>query len=110
MDLNYGPEGIHADGSYIGRQGLPRNSRELCNIWANTPPSPALDPVQVANRLGKNFASFEFHVSPYNTLPWPNLYRENDLIRSTGRPNTARDTRTVNPRKPPWLLHSTWKW
>ena len=29
MDLNYGPEGIHADGSYIGREGLPRNSREF---------------------------------------------------------------------------------
>ena len=99
MDLNYGPEGIHADGSYIGREGLPRNSREFVQYLGKNAPELASDPVQVANRLGKNFASFEFHVSPYNTLPWPNLYRENDLIRSTGRPNTARDTRTVKPKE-----------
>ena len=70
------------------------------NIWAKTPPSLASDPVQVANRLSKTFASFEFHVSPYHTLPWPNLYRENDLMRKTGQPvNTVRDTRTVKPKE-----------
>lgn len=57
--------------------------------------------MQVANRLSKTFASFEFHVSPYNSLPWPNLYRENDLLRATGQPNTVRDARTIKPKEPP---------
>ena len=102
MDLNYGPEGIHADGSYIGREGLPRNSREFVEYLSKNAPELASDPVQVANRLSKTFASFEFHVSPYHSLPWPNLYRENDLMRKTGQPvNTVRDSRTLKPKELP---------
>jgi hypothetical protein len=101
MDLNYGPEGIHADGAYIGREGLPRNSREFVEYLNKNAPELASDPVQVANRLSKTFASFEFHVSPYNSLPWPNLYRENDLLRATGQPNAVRDARTIKPKEPP---------
>jgi hypothetical protein len=41
-------------------------------------------------------------VSPYHSLPWPNLYRENDLMRKTGQPvNTVRDSRTLKPKELP---------
>ena len=63
------------------------------------------DPVQVANRLSKTFANFAFNVSPFYAIPWPNLYRKNDLLRPTGQANSARDQRTVKPEEPPVTLH-----
>jgi hypothetical protein len=105
MDQFYGPEGIHADGEYIGREGLPRNSAEFLEYLGKNAVELESDPVQVANRLSKTFANFAFNVSPFYAIPWPNLYRKNDLLRPTGQANSARDQRTVKPEEPPVTLH-----
>jgi len=95
MDLNYGPEGIYKDGVYLGREGLPKNGATFVSYLEQNAPELLSDPVQIANRLSKTFANFEYNVSPNFTLPWPNLYRKNDLLRSTGQANHVRDAKTI---------------
>ena len=104
MDLNYGPEGIHAEGEYISRENLPKSSGEFIEYLAKNAKEMLSDPVQVANRLSKTFANFEFNVSPYYNLPWPNLYRSNDLLRAATPANVIRDPRTVKPVELPVTL------
>lgn len=100
-DLHYGPEGLVREGSYISRDGLPANGREFEKRLEQKAPELLSDPVQVANRLRATFAYFDYNVSPYYSLPWPNLYRNNDLLRSSGRPNDVRDPKTLKPNEPP---------
>jgi len=99
-DLHYGPEGLVRGGGYIGREGLPASGQEFKRYLDEKAPELLSDPAQVANRLRATFAYFEYNVSPHYSLPWPNLYRNNDLLRSSGRPNEARDPRTLKPREP----------
>ncbi len=101
VDLHYGPEGLVREGNYIGRDGLPTNGREFQEYLEQKAPELLSDPVQVANRLRATFAYFDYNVSPYYSLPWPNLYRNNDLLRSSGRPNEVRDPKTLKPNEPP---------
>jgi len=101
VDLHYGPEGLVREGSYINREGLPANGREFEKYLEQKAPELLSDPVQVANRLRATFAYFDYNVSPYYSLPWPNLYRNNDLLRSSGRPNDVRDPKTLKPNEPP---------
>lgn len=101
VDLHYGPEGLVREGTYISREGLPANGREFEKYLEQKAPELLSDPVQVANRLRATFAYFDYNVSPYYSLPWPNLYRNNDLLRSSGRPNDARDPKTLKPNEPP---------
>jgi hypothetical protein len=101
MDLHYGPEGLVREGSYLPREGLPSNGREFEHYLEEKAPELLSDPVQVANRLRATFAYFDYNVSPYYSLPWPNLYRNNDLLRSSGRANHARDPRTIKPKEAP---------
>jgi hypothetical protein len=99
VDLHYGPEGLVSEGSYIKREGLPANGREFERYLEQKAPELLSDPVQVANRLRATFAYFDYNVSPYYSLPWPNLYRNNDLLRSSGRPNEVRDPKTLKPNE-----------
>jgi len=101
VDLNYGPEGIVREGGYLGRDALPRNGKEFHAYLEKSAPELLADPVQGANRLRSTFAYFDYNVSPYYTLPWPNLHRNNDLLRSSGQPNAVRDQRTIKPRENP---------
>lgn len=101
VDLNYGPEGIVREGDYVGRDSLPRNGREFEAHLEKKAPELLADPVQVANRLRSTFAYFQYNVSPYYSLPWPNLYRNNDLLRSSGQSNAVRDQKTIKPRESP---------
>jgi hypothetical protein len=101
VDLNYGPEGIVREGDYVGRDALPRIGREFEAHLEKKAPELLADPVQVANRLRSTFAYFQYNVSPYYSLPWPNLYRNNDLLRSSGQPNAVRDQKTIKPRENP---------
>lgn len=101
VDLHYGPEGLVREGSYINREGLPANGREFERYLEQKTPELLSDPVQVANRLRATFAYFDYNVSPYYSLPWPNLYRNNDLLRSSGKPNDVRDPKTLKPNEPP---------
>jgi hypothetical protein len=101
VDLHYGPEGLVREGTYISREGLPANGREFERYLEQKTPELLSDPVQVANRLRATFAYFDYNVSPYYSLPWPNLYRNNDLLRSSGRPNDVRDPKTLKPNEPP---------
>ncbi len=101
VDLHYGPEGLVREGSYINREGLPANGREFERYVEQKTPELLSDPVQVANRLRATFAYFDYNVSPYYSLPWPNLYRNNDLLRSSGKPNEVRDPKTLKPNEPP---------
>ena len=113
-DLHYGPEGLVRGGDYISRDGLPASGRQFERYLDEKAPELFSDPVQVANRLRATFAYFEYNVSPYYSLPWPNLYRNNDLLRSSGKPNEVRDPKTVKPREPAvdlcggagWPVHS----
>ncbi len=100
-DLHYGPEGLVREGTYISREGLPANGREFEKYLEQNAAELLSDPVQVANRLRATFAYFDYNVSPYYSLPWPNLYRNNDLLRSSGRPNDVRDPKTLKPNEPP---------
>jgi hypothetical protein len=100
VDLHYGPEGLVRGGDYVSRAGLPANGREFERYLDEKSPELFSDPVQVANRLCSTFAYFEYNVSPYYSLPWPNLYRNNDLLRSSGKPNEVREPRTLKPREP----------
>jgi len=100
-DLHFGPEGLVREGTYINRDGLPANGREFEKYVEQKAPELLSDPVQVANRLRATFAYFDYNVSPYYCLPWPNLYRNNDLLRSSGRPNEVRDPKTLKPNEPP---------
>lgn len=100
-DLHYGPEGLVREGTYISRDGLPANGREFEKYLEQKAPELLSDPVQVANRLRATFAYFDYNVSPYYSLPWPNLYRNNDLLRSSGRPNDVRDPKSLKPNEPP---------
>lgn len=101
MDLHYGPEGLVRGGGYIGREGLPASGQAFERYLEQKAPELFSDPVQVANRLRATFAYFEYNVSPYHSLPWPNLYRSNDLLRSSGRSNQVRDPKTFKPDEPP---------
>lgn len=100
VDLHYGPEGLVRGGDYISRAGLPANGRQFERYLDEKAPELFSDPVQVANRLRSTFSYFEYNVSPYYSLPWPNLYRNNDLLRSSGKPNEVRDPKAVKPREP----------
>jgi hypothetical protein len=100
VDLHYGPEGLVRGGDYISRAGLPANGRQFERYLEEKAPELFSDPVQVANRLRSTFSYFEYNVSPYYSLPWPNLYRNNDLLRSSGKPNEVRDPKAVKPREP----------
>jgi len=100
VDLHYGPEGLVRGGDYIGRDGLPGSGREFERYLEQKAPELFSDPVQVANRLRATFAYFEYNVSPHYSLPWPNLYRNNDLLRSSGKPNEVRDPKTLKPPEP----------
>jgi len=104
MDQFYGPEGAFAEGEYMGRKGLPRNSAEFIEYLGKNAPELIQDPVQVANRLSKTFAHFAYHVTPESSIPWPNLYRQNDYQRPTGRVNEARDKKTIKEPEPPVVL------
>jgi hypothetical protein len=104
MDQFYGPEGAFAEGEYIGRKGLPRHSAEFIEYLGKNAPELIQDPVQVANRLSKTFAHFAYHVTPESSIPWPNLYRQNDYQRPTGRVNEARDKKTIKEPEPPVVL------
>jgi hypothetical protein len=101
MDVYYGPEGILKDGSYIGREGLPTDSREFLKYIESSARDLLANPVQVGNRLGKTFANYEFNVSPYYKLPWPNLYRDNDLLKDRRQWSSVRDERTIKPKENP---------
>ena len=96
MDISYGPEGIYRDGPYIGREGLPKNGRDFMNYLSANAKELLCNPIQVSNRLSKNYAHFEFNVSPYHALPWPNLYRKNDLMAAT-----PGQSPTPNPNQKP---------
>lgn len=105
MDQYYGPEGIIRGGDYIGREGLPRKGREFMAYLERKAPELFTDPVQVANRLGATFAYYEYNVSPYHSIPWPNLYRNNDRMREREKKaNTVREPRTYKPEEPPVVL------
>ena len=94
-------KGLVRGGDYINREGLPANGREFERYVEQKTPELLSDPVQVANRLRATFAYFDYNVSPYYSLPWPNLYRNNDLLRSSGKPNEVRDPKTLKPNEPP---------
>jgi len=79
---------------------LPASGQEFKRHLDEKAPELLSDPAQVANRLRATFAYFEYNVSPHYSLPWPNLYRNNDLLRSSGRPNEARDPKTLKPSEP----------
>lgn len=105
MDRNYGPEGTVSGGTYISREGLPANSEEFKAYLKQSAPELVADPVQVANRLSSTFAYYAYNISPYYSVPWPNLFRNNDRIRNREQlPNEQRDPRTYKPTEPPVIL------
>lgn len=100
MDISFGPEGIYKDGPYISREGLPKTGKEFVAYIAANGKELLSDPIQVANRLSKNYAHFEYNVSPYHAIPWPNLYRKNDLMDKTKKVVRPGD----KPAEPPVVI------
>ena len=99
-DAFYGPEGVISSGKYITREGLPKNRKEFEAYLVNNMPDVLKFPLQVGNRLTKNFASFAHNMAPYYSMPWPNLHRVNDVMREA-KPNTAQSPDSIKPIEPP---------